>query len=402
MAYDDRELRRRLHQAAEVIVVPERPLRRRSRAFPILAGAAATALVLVVAVAVGQYLGGRRDQSGVAASPTATPSASSTGSPSPTPSGSPSATPTSRATLTPVPTTISLPTTAQLSAPSRDVVWALVSGSVLFRSTNHGDTWEQRPVPSPLVNAEVAFANEREGWLTTVGSPATQCQSQSVTLWHTTDAGATWDQLTTTGIAATQCKGRVSFIDQTHGFLVASDPQHAPVIYRTTDERRAGGQSWSASQPLADPPGVATTPGGPQLQPGRVRGFGSVLLVPVSGPGAGVNAAQYVYRSTDGGASWSAVLDRQGRAATPPNSDGFFALVTDMRWLSIVLPGPSQETTDAGKTWHSYQTDYSQAAPVAPDVVFADASVGYATVRGSIQRTLDGGAHWTTIKTPGT
>ena len=81
--------------------------------------------------------------------------------------------------------------------------------------------------------------------------------------------------------------------------------------------------------------------------------------------GAGVNAAQYVYRSTDEGASWSAVLDRQGRAATPPNSDGFFALVTDMRWLSIVLPGPSQETTDAGKTWHSYQTDYSQAAPVA-------------------------------------
>ena len=34
--------------------------------------------------------------------------------------------------------------------------------------------------------------------------------------------------------------------------------------------------------------------------------------------------------------------------------------------------------------------------------VFGDASVGYATVRGAIQRTTDGGAHWITIKTPGT
>jgi len=60
------------------------------------------------------------------------------------------------------------------------------------------------------------------------------------------------------------------------------------------------------------------------------------------------------------------------------------------------------ETTDGGATWHAYTTDYSQAAPIAPDIVFGDAQVGYAIVRGSIQRTVDGGAHWTTIKTPGT
>ena len=33
---------------------------------------------------------------------------------------------------------------------------------------------------------------------------------------------------------------------------------------------------------------------------------------------------------------------------------------------------------------------------------FGDATTGYATVRGSLQRTTDGGAHWTAIKTPGT
>jgi len=62
----------------------------------------------------------------------------------------------------------------------------------------------------------------------------------------------------------------------------------------------------------------------------------------------------------------------------------------------------SKETTDGGTTWHAFTTDYSQAAPIAPDIVFGDPLVGYATVRGAIQRTVDGGAHWTTIKTPGT
>jgi len=33
--------------------------------------------------------------------------------------------------------------------------------------------------------------------------------------------------------------------------------------------------------------------------------------------------------------------------------------------------------------------------------VFADASVGFGTVRGPLYRTRDGGAHWTKIETPG-
>jgi photosystem II stability/assembly factor-like uncharacterized protein len=85
-----------------------------------------------------------------------------------------------------------------------------------------------------------------------------------------------------------------------------------------------------------------------------------------------------------------------------PTGEGSVAFVTAARWLVIGTPNASQQTVDGGASWQPYPTDYSQAAPIAPDVVFGDANVGYATVRGAIQRTTDGGAHWTTIKTPGT
>lgn len=93
--------------------------------------------------------------------------------------------------------------------------------------------------------------------------------------------------------------------------------------------------------------------------------------------------------------------------ATIPNATDAFAIAFDRgsgltRWLLITPGGTSQESRDSGQTWRPFATDYQQAAPVAPVITFADASVGYATVRGSIQRTTDGGAHWARIGTPGT
>ena len=161
------------------------------------------------------------------------------------------------------------------------------------------------------------------------------------------------------------------------------------MIYRTAD----GGQTWAASKPLPDPPGFTfTRPGGVVILPGRPRAFGSVVFVDAQGYG---EQTRYVFRSADAGATFTYV-------STVPTVEGTVAYVTATRWVVIGTPGSSMETTDAGASWHAYTTDYSQAAPVTPDIVFGDASVGYATVRGAIQRTTDGGAHWTTIKTPGT
>jgi photosystem II stability/assembly factor-like uncharacterized protein len=292
---------------------------------------------------------------------------------------------------------IPMPTTVQLSAPSSNVVWAFVGDSVLFRSADLGDTWELRS-PFPAQGGgrpEISFADVNNGWYSTGGSPETQCNAEGTQIWRTADSGASWRPIAlapgSSGIGLAQCKEGLSFIDATHGFLAAWDDNHPPTIYRTSD----GGSSWTAAT-LPDPPGFTTMAGGDTLRAGLVRAFGSTLLLPAWGmqPGAQVET-EYAFTSTDGGATWTYL-------ATTRSGINNVTFVSAARWLELIGPGESVETTDAGKTWHLYPSDYSQAAPVAPQIVFSDPLVGYATVRGSIQRTIDGGLHWTYLKTPGT
>src|SRR5206468_12182327 len=116
------------------------------------------------------FLAACSNQPNAATSPTPTPSATSTtAAPSPTPTASSS----------PTPTPISLPSIAQLSSPSGTVVWALVGGTRLFRSSDRGDTWVERSRPSNLADIEIGFADETNGILLNTGSPALQCQTQT-------------------------------------------------------------------------------------------------------------------------------------------------------------------------------------------------------------------------------
>jgi photosystem II stability/assembly factor-like uncharacterized protein len=280
-----------------------------------------------------------------------------------------------------------------LSAPSSNVVWVLLEGA-LFKSTNQGTSWQQRPIPpGNFPNPEISFIDDHEGWFATGGVPETQCNGAGTAVWHTADAGNTWEQVVSVGPGSNgyrQCKEGLSFVDATHGFLGASDPNSRPTIYRTDD----GGHTWYGTT-LADPPGYVTYGAGDALAPGLVKAFGTTLLLPAWGmqPG-GQHETEYIFRSVDGGATWGPLAN----AGEGPISVVF---VTASRWLKLSNDGSALETTDAGKTWHSYVTDYQDAAGVASVFTFGDALVGYGTVRGGIHRTVDGGRHWTLIKTPG-
>ena len=320
--------------------------------------------------------------------PAATTSASpsvAAASPTPTSTPTPTAAPTTAApTATAAPaasaTLIPLPNVAQLSAPSASVVWALVASTRLFLSTDRGDTWKEQKLPAQTTGALMSFIDDHEGWLAP-GTPGAPCQTQPFALAHTADAGATWSPLTVTGISPSQCPNNLAFRDPTNGLVSASNGTAAPAVYRTTD----GGRTWTTNSPLPQAPGTTTA-----LTVISVRVIGSVALADVTD-----QAKHYAYRSADGGTTWT-------YANTAPNQQDVIAFATATRWLQISSPGNSKETTDGGTTWHAFTTDYQQAAPVPPVITFGDALVGYATVRGAIQRTIDGGAHWTSIRTPGT
>jgi photosystem II stability/assembly factor-like uncharacterized protein len=237
----------------------------------------------------------------------------------------------------------------------------------------------------------MSFVSDQEGWLTTATGFDT-CATQRLNVWHTTDAGVTWQSLGSNGISDSRCKTGLFFADSNHGFLVAQVfgqlPTQPMVIYRTSD----GGHSWIASAPLAYPPDYKLPPTGAQVVFAPIRAFGSTLLVIVE-----IDAVQYVYGSTDGGATWAYV-------ATAPGQGGNVVIVTALRWLNLIGTGEWRggETIDGGATWHPYQSNYSQAAPIPFNVVFANSTIWYATGRGEISRTADGGLHWTQIHTPGT
>jgi photosystem II stability/assembly factor-like uncharacterized protein len=318
------------------------------------------------------------------ASVSATASAAATLAPTPT--AAPSATPST------TPTAIGLPTFVQLAAAGNGVVWALVAGTRLFHSADRGVTWTEQspPAQGQLPNPLIAFVSGTEGWLGVGGSPATQCQVQGIDIYRTRDGATTWEKLAPTGIAGAQCKNWIGFSDTQHGYLTTWDPNAPPRVYATSD----GGSTWRTSLPIPDPPGYTTRGAGVTLRGNVVADFVAVLFLDAFGFSANGGQIDYVFRSTDRGATWS-------YAAIAPQSVPV-VFITTTHWIQLVSGDLSRETTDGGASWHVMATDYSQAAPVAPQVVFGDQNTGYATVRGSIQRTTDGGAHWTGVKTPGT
>jgi photosystem II stability/assembly factor-like uncharacterized protein len=324
----------------------------------------------------------------VSSSAVATTSAPTAGLSSPS-----AATPTPAATFTARPSTtpIPLPNAAGVAAAGGGVVWMDVAFDHVFVSLNRGDTWTERtlpPVPAGQLFGQFAFISAGEGWWLSARSSDTQCILRNVVVWKTDDGAATWRQLDATGIDGTKCPRSIQFSGPGVGFIPAVDTAGVSLIYRTTD----GGRTWSASTPLDAPPGFTVGPATP-LEVGNIGDFGDVLFAEAYGQMSGGVLKHVVYRSIDRGATWMYYV--------PALQSASVVFVTPTRWLQIV-PQDSRVTTDAGRTWAFFATDYANAAPILPQIAFGDANTGYATVRGGLARTLDGGLHWTGLRTPGT
>jgi photosystem II stability/assembly factor-like uncharacterized protein len=278
-----------------------------------------------------------------------------------------------------------------VSVPSSNVVWALVDGTRLYRSVDRGASWEQRGLPADQSFAELSFLDEREGWILTRGPAAAGCASQSFAVYHTDDRGGTWKRVSQGDRSDAMCKAGLTFADIQRGWIVLAAVNSPPTVVRTADS----GETWQRSFSLPAPPGHRF--GAESVNSaGRPHVFLGTLLV-TSFATSNRDGAAYAstYLSNSNGATWVHIA-----VASEPNAPITF--VTVDRWLTVGSTAQWRETTDRGRTWHEFSSDYKVATPGSPDIVFGDPLIGYAIFRGQIQRTTDGGAHWSAIKTPGT
>ena len=228
-------------------------------------------------------------------------------------------------------------------------------------------------------------------------------------IWHTDNAGRTWTPLWNQGATAPVGTIAIAPSDPQTIYIGTGQPEprydvaSGAGVFKSAD----GGKSWSAL-------GLDQTQviGKIWVHPSDAN----TVLVGAVGHFFGPNAERGVFRSTDGGKSWSHVLkinDDTGVVditADPANPDVLFAAAWQARqypWQSYFtqVSGPGSglyKSTDGGKSWSRMQPQGWPAgdlgrislAPVRTATglrLYATISVPQA---GGLYRSDDGGASW--------
>jgi len=309
-------------------------------------------------------------------------------------------------------------------------------GAALFHSTDGGAHWTAFPVPAGLGESAVTqcnfsnppctitgptelidFINPREGWVLSQEASFTMAD-----LFHTTDSGASWSSTRVdlrSAFKVDPAKGwtdSAGHVDHTlYGKLFFRDSStgwFAPVtacvdsgagcgqqfgwdLYMTHD----GGRTWLAQSlqpPAGTPPGATVTIDTVRLAANDPNG---TLALRVTAP----NATQpdprpYVYTTSDGGDHWLNPTQVPGSSSL---SYVQLDLIDATHWVAWSSSGVIH-TSDGGQRWDSLPS-----ASFLLNVLwlmFADPSHGwaYGEVAGGfvLDRTTDGGVHWTRAGIP--
>jgi uncharacterized protein (TIGR03437 family) len=250
----------------------------------------------------------------------------------------------------------------------------------LFKSLDGGATWAQssKGIASPNVQA-VAINPSNPQILYAATIPPVSATSSLV--YKSTDGAATWTQVDAAGFLITQ---------------LAVDPQNPNNVYEAANNsvynvganiRRStdAGATWSAVTLPVPTTSFALDP----------RVSGAVLAVTqleVSGPGgAGINVSPTLYRSVDGGTTFTA-----NQSFTP---NGLPGLVIDGSTNpSTVYDGLAFRSTDGGVTWSALRA--SPASTNTSALAVDSSGTLYAANSTGLYTSHDHGQTWTAIGSP--
>jgi len=371
--------------AAEAQALFEEARRRRRRRYRRTALGATT--VVVVVVGAGFVAGGGRS---------AAPPARSTGHPS----GGALAT---RHAAASAPTGVPGTTVLSIGRAGSEIAWAL-NGKDFFVTTNGGRSWRNATPPS-LADQEVGDRFEAatgfgpdDLWMAAQDVIGVPPFSQSVNgsdrgaeILRSTDGGRTWTTSILPGCLQ-RCGGDISlsFVDALHGFAAdGPGPSNSTYLFSTSD----GGATWSPVSTMSLPKG-----GVPIVFADLVHGW---AVTPPAFDNAGnvVSPGSALYRTTDGGHSWTLVTGLPAKAAY--DMPTFFS--ADDGVLFGLDPAPVVfVTSDGGSTWTGTSVPVrGSASSLAPPPQFSSptAHAWFLSWGRSLVETTDAGKHWTTIDT---
>lgn len=255
---------------------------------------------------------------------------------------------------------------------NRDIGFAMGYNHFLLRTSDGGSSWnlDSVSVSFPIQYGtvpfnEFCFISPTKGWIVSgyysfgnIDSPP----SSAGALLRTTDAGLTWS-IVDSGRTAYSA---IFFLDSLNGWIATGNVDTGSVVLRTSD----GGLSWQ--------------PGGQTIPWTRIH-----FITPL------VGWALYdgvLGKTIDGGLTWQTTTNQSGYG---------FSFSNSMNGWLVSSSGKIYRTTDGGSSWSDCTKRLDIYYASLRDVVFASSTKGwiggqqYANKDTSlVLHTTDGGATW--------
>ncbi len=275
-------------------------------------------------------------------------------------------------------------------------------GSRVLQSRDGGSTWKAVASLPGTVEA-FTFATPTDGWLWTQG-PCTRTTCSSA-LHATTDGGRTWQRLAVPPgriDAALRTTAQVGYVETVLGTKCTYLWCGTPALWRTADE----GQTWQR---------VAV----PDLGTWGFAAQGTRLLLAdgYACPSGYASCQALVLRSVDAGRSWRTVLHPPGDNYQANSYGLAMSVHGSTAWFEAPIPGGGSmasgigalyRSSDGGASWTEVAKAFAwggnvlaggpgfAGAPegVLPDRAFAVVGTGAGAAEGGLALTLDAGRSW--------
>jgi photosystem II stability/assembly factor-like uncharacterized protein len=283
----------------------------------------------------------------------------------------------------------------------------VVGDHVLF-TTDGGDTWKDVTPPEALPDtgqqkaAIGYFQDVKTAWVTYFIGEGTPVPNNPV-VWHTTDGGTSWtasQPLDMSGLSEIYVPTVMQFVAGQNGWILAhvgvGMNHDYVVIYRSTD----GGSSWSR---IIDP----YNDGGIQGCTKNALVFTDATHGWLTGDCNGVMAGVLLYNSTDAGSTWQAITLPDPTGAPGVYEDmniacgsyNPFFFGNELGHLSVTCS--DYTTQNITHSFYFYTTQdggktWSGSSYPGESIYFFSADTGWA-LSSKIQQTTDGGKTWKPI-----